>query len=251
MSLALSLRSESLKLKRTPSVWVCMLAAAIGPFMRFLENIDEVAHRPKAMPWIQHFTEGRDAINIALLPFYVMLVSTLLMQVEYRDKTWKQVLTSPQRMIDIFLAKFMALQFMILLFFVSYNLFLIIGAIGTEIIYPASYDGPVDYRQILLLNTQTWILVQGLATIQFWLALRFKNFIVPLAVGIAMWFAAPMMIFEFKLKAVEYHPYAYTMFAVMKDRLADLVTYQWRSVIIAVLFLVIAFAEFRVRKMKS
>jgi len=46
--------------------------------------------------------KGREPLGSALLPLYVILICTLLLQIEYRDKTWKQVLSSPQKMIDIF-----------------------------------------------------------------------------------------------------------------------------------------------------
>jgi lantibiotic transport system permease protein len=251
MSLALSFRSETLKIKRTLAVYVCVLASAFGPFMRFVENINIKGRQIKTEPWIQHFMEGRQALNIALLPMYVILVSTLLLQIEYRDKTWKQVLSSPQRMINIFFAKYLTLQLMILLFIVSYNFFLVLAAFGTEMMHPELYSGEMDYYKLLLVNTQTWILILGVSAIQFFLALRFKNFIGPLAIGLAGWFSAPMMIFEFKTDMVQYNPYAFTIFTVTSNNLKSLSTYQWYSVITAVLFLTLSFWELNKRKVRS
>src|SRR6478609_6108293 len=105
MSLSISLRSETLKLKRTLSLYLCVLAAAFGPLMSFLEYIDLDPTSPKGLPWADHFMKGREPFSIALLPIYVILICTLLLQFEYRDKTWKQVLGSPQKMINILLAK--------------------------------------------------------------------------------------------------------------------------------------------------
>jgi hypothetical protein len=251
MSLALSVRSESLKLKRTLSVYVCILAAAFGPFMRLMENLNIGTNRKLSQPWIQHFMEGREALNIALLPMYIILVCTLLLQIEYKDKTWKQVLTSPQPMINVFLAKFITLQFMVLLFMVCYNLFLALAGFGTEMLHPELYDGKMDYSGLVLINTQTWILSMGVSAIQFFLALRFKNFIGPVAIGLIGWFAAPMMLFEFKTDLVEYNPYAFTIFTVMPQYKANLVTYQWYSIVTAVIFLIIGFLIFRTKKVKN
>jgi hypothetical protein len=182
---------------------------------------------------------------------YVILICTLLLQIEYRDKTWKQVLGSPQKMINILLAKFITLQFMILSFLIGYNLFLAIAAAGAEIMHPGLYDGKIDCYEILTTNTQTYFLILGVSAIQFWLSLRFKNFIAPLAIGVALWFLAPMMVFEFKWNIVEQYPYAFTMLSVLPAYKVNVINYQWYSIVTAVLFLSLAFAEFRIRKIKT
>jgi len=251
MSLIISLRSETLKLKRTLSLYLCLLGAAFGPLMSFLENIQEAAKAHKHQPWTNHFLEGKEPLAIALLPLYIVLVCTLLLQIEYRDNTWKQVLTSPQKLSDVFFSKFLSLQSMIVLFFVLYFIFFSITALLTEQFKPELYDGAMDIIAILNYNIQLWISVLGLSAIQFWLSLRFKNFIAPVGIGVAGWFLAPMMLFEFKTDIVQYYPYAFSMLGVMPDHKANIVNYQWYSIVTALLFLAIAFAEFRTRKVRS
>jgi hypothetical protein len=251
MNLLVSFRSETLKLKRTLSIYLCILAAAFGPLMSFLENLHPNPNMKRGQAWTIHFLEGREPVNIALLPLYTVLICTLLLQIEYRDKGWKQVLTSPQRMIDIFLAKFMSLHAMIFLFLLSYLICLGITAFATELVQPDLYNGKLDILAILTVNVQVWILVLGLSAIQFWLSLRFKNFIAPVGIGFAGWFLSPMMLFEFKTDIVQYYPYAFTILGVMPDYKPNIVTYQWYSIATAVIFLSIAFLEFRVRKVKA
>lgn len=251
MNLLISLRSETLKLKRTLSIYLCIIAAAFGPFMSLLEVLDEAPKMPKHQAWIKHFLEGREPTAIALLPFYIILVCTLLMQIEYRDKTWKQVLTSPQRLFDIFMAKFLSLQAMIWLFLLTYLLFLGITAFITEAVHPELFDGPINVFAILQNNTQLWILGLGLSSLQFWLSLRFKNFIAPLGIGIAGWFLSPMMLFQFKTGIVEYYPYAFTILPEIPNHAGKVITYQWYSIITMIVFLTIAFAQFRKSKVKG
>ncbi len=250
MNLLVSLRSETLKLKRTLSVYLCILGAAFGPLMSFLENLHPHPNQKRGQSWTIHFLEGREPVSIALLPLYTVLVCTLLMQIEYRDKGWKQVLTSPQRMIDIFLAKFLSLHAMIFLFLFSYLCCLGITAFTTELVQPGLYNGKPDITAILIANVQVWILVLGLSAIQFWISLRFRNFIAPVGIGVACWFLSPMMIFEFKADIVQYYPYAFTILGVLPDHKANIVTYQWYSIATAVIFLSIAFLEFRIRKVR-
>jgi hypothetical protein len=228
-----------------------MIGAAFGPLMSLLENLQESPKAPKHQEWIKHFLDGREPLSIALLPFYIVLVCTLLLQIEYRDKTWKQVLTSPQKLFDIFLSKFLALQSMILLFLFSYIVFLSITAFITEAVRPELYDGSVNVFDIISNNAQLWILGLGLSSLQFWLSLRFRNFIVPLGIGIAGWFLSPMMLFEFKTSIVEYYPYAFTILPEIPEYKTGVIKYQWYSIATMVLFLTIAFIEFRTRKVTA
>jgi lantibiotic transport system permease protein len=251
MSLLLSLRAETFKLKRTLSVYLCVLAALFGPLMSFLEHTEPDEKLPKGLHWTQHFLEGREPICIALLPFYIILVCALIMQIENRDKTWKQVLASPQTKFNIFFGKFLVLQGMVLLFLICYNLFTLLTAGIIEMMDPQIYNGTPDVARILAVNAQTWVLSLGLSALQFWLSLRFRNFVAPLGIGLVGWFMAPMMLFQFKTDLVEYYPYAFTILSVMPDYKGNIVTYQWYSIITAVLFLSIAFLEFRKRKVSA
>jgi len=255
MSLTISLRSETLKLKRTLSLYLCVLAAAFGPFMSFLEYIDMDPAAPKGLPWIDHFMRGREPLCAALLPLYVILICTLLLQIEYRDKTWKQVLSSPQKMINVFLAKFITLQLMILLFLLGFNLFMAITALVAEVLHPELYNGKIDFYKIFTTNAQSYILIIGVSAVQFWLSLRFKNFIAPLAIGFGLWFLAPMMLFQFKWSIVEQYPYAFTMLSVLPSFMptfkANAISYQLYSIATAVVFLSLAFVEFKTRKIRG
>jgi len=248
MSLLISLRSETLKLKRTLSLYLCMLASAFGPCMTFMEYINLDPATPKGLPWTDHFLRGREPLCAALFPLYVILICTLMLQIEYRDKTWKQLLSSPQRMINIFLAKFLTLQFMILAFLICYNLFMVITALGVTLMHPGLYAGKIDFYKILAINAQTYFLILGVSAVQFWLSLRFKNFITPLAIGFGLWFLAPMMVFEFKWAIVEQYPYSFTMLSVLSEYRSNVISYQWYSIATAVVFLSLAFVDFRNKK---
>jgi lantibiotic transport system permease protein len=251
MSLVLSLRSETLKLKRTLSIYLCVLGAAFGPFMSFMDNLTVDQYSPHGAPWSAHFLSARPVLTGILMPLYVILICALLLQIEYKEKTWKQVLTSPQRMIDIFLAKFISLQWMIVLFLICNNVFLTITAFVLEGMHPQLYNGPVNFYAIWIGNVQSWVLLLAISSIQFWLSLRFRNFIAPLAIGVAAWFLGPMLVFQFKVAAAEYYPYAFTIVGVFKGYEAKTVDYQWYSMFTAVVFLSIAFLEFKIRKVRA
>ena len=251
MSLLVSFRSETLKLKRTLLLYLCVLAAMFGPFMTFIEYINWRGEPHAPRPWVSFFIKAREPLSIALLPLYVILVCTLLLQIEYRDKTWKQLLASPQKMIDIFLAKFITLQLMILAFIFGYNLFLAIAAFGIEAMRPELYGGGIDYYWLWAVNVQAYLMILGVSAIQFWLSFQFKHFMAPLAIGFGLWLLGPMMVFEFHWDIVKQYPYAFTMLSRLSKYQVNIVPYQWYSIVTALLFLTLGFIGFRIRKVRS
>jgi hypothetical protein len=66
-----------------------------------------------------------------ILPLFVILVSTLLPQTEYRSNTWKQLLASPQPLAQLYVSKFLLVQMLVILFLTS---FITSTAIGSFII---------------------------------------------------------------------------------------------------------------------
>ena len=87
MSLLISLRSELIKIKRTAWLKLCFITAALIPVILFLESLELSSDGRKGLPWSQQFLGGSEQINIAILPLFIILISTLLLQTEYRDKT--------------------------------------------------------------------------------------------------------------------------------------------------------------------
>jgi hypothetical protein len=250
MGLLISLRSEILKLKRTATIIVCLIAAAFSPLMRFLEDID-IGRRETGAPWIEHLLIQQEVLNFAYLPLFIILISTLWLQTEFKDKTWKQVLTSPQKKFHIFIAKFIVLHLLILLFLILYNIFLALAGIGTELMHPQLYNAGFNLRKLIVTYAQNYFLIFGISAIQFLFALRFKNFIAPVALGFVLWLLAPMMVFEMKWTNIEVYPYAYSMLSVLPKYKADVVNYQWYSIAYAVVFLSVAFIDFSRRKVKT
>jgi lantibiotic transport system permease protein len=59
------------------------------------------------------------------------------------------------------------------------------------------------------------------------------------------------MVFEFHNAIAEYYPYAFTIIGVWKGFEAKAVVTQWYSVVTAVVFLGVAFAEFRRRRVRG
>lgn len=89
MNLLTSFRSEILKTKGTASWYLTVIAAAIFPLLLLLDVcIDGVSRETLKDPLNIFFTEGFKGLNLLILPIYVILICTLLPQIEYRNNAW-------------------------------------------------------------------------------------------------------------------------------------------------------------------
>jgi hypothetical protein len=95
----------------------------------------------------------------------------------------------------------------------------------------------------------SYISVLALCAIQFWLGLRFKNFIVPVAIGLACWFTGSMMAMESKSSFAVYFPHSFHVFASFDNMKSQLVQVQWTSLTYAVVVLFIGFLDFKRRRL--
>ena len=116
----IALRSEFIKTKRTTTIYLTLIIAILLPFL-MLGELNEAAYKLKtfsASPWNYINRNGATALNMVILPLFIILLSTMLAQVEYRNNTWKQIFASPRTMKEIFISRFLNVQLLILLFLV-------------------------------------------------------------------------------------------------------------------------------------
>jgi hypothetical protein len=250
MSLLISLRSELLKTQKA-SLYLTLIAAAVGPVMYLLNVLlddDEIDPSQKD-PLNAIFKILSDMNGVALFPLFVILICTLLPQIEYRNNTWKQVFVSPQTKLNVFLAKFINLQLLMLLFLIATHLFMLLSIAAINIIKPGLnlFTYPVDISALLVNAANAYMLVLGLCALQFWMGLRFRNFIIPIGIGFAFWLMGTIMAVQYKSDLVFYFPYSFQAFPVSTKLKAQVTTVAFTSLGYAVLFLVVAFLDFRKR----
>ncbi|MEI9947362.1 MAG: ABC transporter permease [Chitinophagaceae bacterium] len=188
--------------------------------------------------------------TLCIFPMFVILICTLLPQIEYRNTTWKQVLTSPQTKLNIFTSKFLNIQLLMLLFMITSHLFVWLVIIAAHFIHPEIniLHHSFDTYQVFTAHAHTYVSVLAICTIQFLIGLRSKNFIVPIAIGIVCWLAGTIMALEYHTKASIYYPYSFhaVSLSVFKPLLGQV---EWTSFGYAALFLVLGFLDFKRRKM--
>lgn len=218
MNLFISVKSELLKTKRTASFYITIIAAVFGPFISLLDVIfdDGIAADKEKIIFNEMMTEKFQVTGLAMFPMFVVLICTLLPQIEYKNNAWKQVLTSAQTKGNVFMAKFINIHLLILVFLVINLLAMFLTVVVLHFMEPSLniLNQPVNGYYIVMLRINSYVDLLAISTIQFWLGLRFKNFIVPIAIGISCWFIGTILVFQFQSGFAAYFHTAFMFSAI-------------------------------------
>ncbi len=251
MSLLISLQSELLKTTRTASFYLTLIGAAIGPVVFTLnvlidENELDASEKDPLNALFKILSEMN---GVALFPWFIILICTLLPQIEYRNNTWKQVFASPQTKVNVFLAKFMNVQLLMLVFLVATHLFMLLSIVGINFIKPSLdlFKQPLNGSLVWVNALNAYILSLAVCAIQFWMGLQFRNFIVPIGIGLALWLTGTILAVQYHSNLVFYFPYSFHAVPVAAKLKPALTQIAWTSLGYALLFLIVGFFDFSKR----
>src|SRR6188768_793701 len=101
--------AERLKLRRTLTSWAVLGSGLFVPAIMLAVRY----HRPDLTDtmarsgtfWRQHWLQSWESIAVLVLPLATILVTTLAVNVETRNDTWKQLHTTPLSLPVLYLAK--------------------------------------------------------------------------------------------------------------------------------------------------
>ena len=195
-----SFLSERIKLRRSLLGWLILCGGSFVPAIMLAVRIRRQQQLPAlhrlGIFWEKHWTESWESLSIMILPLMVVLLTTLILQVEYRNNTWKQVHASPQTWGTIFSAKLAVVLLALLQLFVVINLGLYLAGALPSLLFSAggTSSSPIPWLRLLARNTNYFIECLPIVAIQFMLALRFRNFLVPVGVGVAGWILSLVLI---------------------------------------------------------
>jgi len=218
MSYALSFRSEWQKKKRSLSSWLVIIGAVFTPTIIFIYKLTKASTLPQlnATPkfWENLWTSSWESMAIFLLPIGVILASSLITQLEYKNNTWKQVHTTPQHLTTIFFAKLGVIMVMMMqclvLFAIAVYLSGVLPGLLTGAPYPAE---PVPYKFFADQTALYFIDSLPIIALQYLISLQFKNFLVPVGAGIALWILSVAVL---NWQYGYFVPYTYVSFTYLK-----------------------------------
>jgi hypothetical protein len=211
-----SLKNELIKLKRTFAFWLTIISAIIFPilfFIAYLLKHENLAPAVGVNPWEKFMTTQIENSIPFFIPMFIVLITSLIMQVEHKSLGIKHLFSLPVPKWSIYLGKLTIVIFAITTTYIYYYVTILLtgvllGAIHSDL---AFLDFQPEHLKFIKVLATSFIATLGIIGIQFWLSFRFKNFIIPL--GIGMFLAIIGIILSQATQSI-YFPYSFSVLSV-------------------------------------
>jgi len=184
-------RAETLKMKRTLSLWLTLLTPAALVFLEVVgatQRQGQLSSLPLDINRWSLLFEDLFAIWVLLVfPLFITLETALLGQLEHGNGTWKLVQTQPVPRWTTLAAKQTWGLGLVTLGMLALIVLTLIGGTILDILMPElAIEPPIPWKEILS-QVGIALLASGIIlAIHTWIALRSRSFVVASAIGIAM-----------------------------------------------------------------
>jgi hypothetical protein len=189
-------QAEWLKKKGSLASWLVIIGGFFTPMIIIVvriiyhSSLKSLNADPKF--WEKHWINSWESMSIFMLPMGIILSASLMAQLEYKNNTWKQWHTTPQMYSTLFFSKLAVIIVMMLQFFLLFNIGIYLSAVipgmfFSDVHYPA---GSIPFRLFAEYNFYYFICCLPMIAIQYLVSLQFKNFLVAVGGGIALWIAS-------------------------------------------------------------
>jgi hypothetical protein len=137
-----------------------------------------------------------------------------------------------------------------LLFLIATHFFMFLMIVAVNFIKPSLniFSHSLNGRIVLINAANSYIIMLAVCAIQFGLGLRFRNFIAPIGIGLALWLTGTILVFQFKSDLAYYFPYSYQAFPLSQFK-TQITQIAWTSFGYAIMFLLIGYFDFKRRRM--
>ncbi len=230
-----SLQSEWLKTKRSTSFWLAIIGGFFIPLIWLIVFLTK-GYTINAYPsipgiWYLYYNQMWQNMVSFLLPMGVILSSSLITQLEYKNNTWKQVHTSPQSYATLFFAKLSAILILTLQFFIYFNIGILLSAyIPTLILEGGLPKQSLPVWDVIKSNARIFVTILPIIAIQYLISLRFKNFLVPVGIGLLALIGTLIAVSPWEYAWVS--PYAYCFLNLITTSQANVpINFYWMSIL--------------------
>lgn len=191
-----SIQSEWIKLRRSTALVLMLVGGLLMPFvlglmhLLFIKKLGRTYFAPNF--WLRWYLDGWEPMARFLLPMAIVLITSLTAQLEYRNNAWKQVHTTPQSLTTVFLAKLVVNVLMVLQILIIFQLGMYLAG-SLPIWFYSNIHPPQEvfpFNKLLSIGFFFYILALPMIALQYLLSIYFKNYILPLVVGILILLAS-------------------------------------------------------------
>lgn len=243
MYLVHTVRSEFVKTRHSFTWWLTLLGAGLVPFIFLLAYLiywDKAIPPPNANPWELLFKKEWQSVSFLLLPMYIILAVSLTIQMEYGANAWKQLLVQPVPHWSIYFGKLILVMVMIVGCYILFCAFTLLSGLISGSIFPelGFLQAKPNYGEMFRTCYRSFLSVLGLVGVQYVLSLHWRNFVIPVGIGLCGIIASMVLIGNWKY--TDYVPYAspsLTLMNIFKHSSKELLTKN--EVISIVYFLVL------------
>ena len=187
-------QSEWLKKKRSLASWLVIAGAFFTPLIILTARIKNQAALPKIYAaddfWQRSWNQAWESMEVFLLPIGIVLATGLMAQIEYKNNTWKQLHTTPQGLTTIYFAKLLVILIMLAQVFILFNAGVYLSAAIPAVLFSHVPYPPaaIPFAAFGAANVNFFVDCLPIVALQFLLSLQFRNFLVPVGAGFAVWF---------------------------------------------------------------
>ena len=119
-----------------------------------------------------------------IMPIGIIMLCSLITQIEYRNNNWKQVHCTPQRYATIFLAKYAVLLVLMVLTFILLNISIYLYVVTPALLVDGQMPNlAVPWDHFLTESIKCFIVGLPVIGLQYLISLRFRSFMIPVGVG--------------------------------------------------------------------
>lgn len=188
-----ALRGEWLKRRRSAATWMVLIGAGFIPAIILSVRLARHAGLPTlhatADFWIRLWSSAWESCAIFFLPMGLVLATSLIVQIEFRNNTWKQVHALPIGAATIYFSKLLIVLLLLAQFLLVFNVGLWAVAALPAWLVPGVDMPAASIPWRAFLRDDIGYAIGGLPIVglQYAIALRHRNVMVPVGIGFLLW----------------------------------------------------------------
>jgi len=208
-----SITAEIYKLKRTPLLWLTLIGGLFVTtfiFLIFFLKWEDLAN-PDRNPWVIYFQFGYVMISMLLAVPFAILVTSSLLYFEHHSDTWKYLYALPIPKSNFYFSKLLVALLLIALAYAIFFFSVLATGYLLDLIHP-TYQFRTHFPEVgmyLRSTGHSFVALLGVVGLHYWFSLRWKNFIVPVGIGLSGFIVAVFLLFTKRFDLALYLPYAY------------------------------------------
>jgi hypothetical protein len=211
-----NIKNEVIKLKRTFAFWLTIISAIIFPLLFFIVYLVKHAKMVPDLgdnPWEKFMVNQVQNSIPFLVPMFIVLITSLIIQVEHKSHGIKHLFSLPIPKWSVYFGKLSIVIFSIIAtyiyFFLAILLFgVLLGMFHSDLGF---LDFQPDYLKYIKMLAMSLVASLGIVGIQFWMSFRFKNFIVPVGIGVTL---VIIGLIASQVPESIYFPYSYNVLSI-------------------------------------